>query len=160
MCGWALSSRPAPAARSIIRAKPAVVNGEPRSLTKTKGDDGLSRCSGGDGRSGTSRCDALRSGVDPAARARYAETGTPRTGAFYPMTGPASCGAFSWAGTIWAGPQLNLVRSSCLTFFQKMMIAPLRWGFFLRAGPCHNRGGEVHHALGLRDSRALGCACT
>jgi hypothetical protein len=40
--GWALSSRPAlAAARSIIRAKPAVVNGEPRSLTNTKGDDGL-----------------------------------------------------------------------------------------------------------------------
>jgi hypothetical protein len=28
-----------------MRAKPAVVNGEPRSLTKTKGDDGLSRWS-------------------------------------------------------------------------------------------------------------------
>jgi hypothetical protein len=33
----------AAAARSIIRAKPAVVNGEPRSLTKIKGDAGLSR---------------------------------------------------------------------------------------------------------------------
>jgi hypothetical protein len=44
MWGCALSSRPAPAAaRSIMRAKPAVVNGEPRSLTNTKGDDGLSR---------------------------------------------------------------------------------------------------------------------
>jgi len=41
------SSRPRPrrAARSIIRAKPAVVNGVPRSLTKTKGDGLLSRCS-------------------------------------------------------------------------------------------------------------------
>jgi hypothetical protein len=30
MCGWAFSSRPAPAAaRSIIRAKPRLVNGEP-----------------------------------------------------------------------------------------------------------------------------------
>jgi hypothetical protein len=39
-------STPAPAAaRSIMRAKPAVVNGEPRSLTKTKGEDALSRCS-------------------------------------------------------------------------------------------------------------------
>jgi hypothetical protein len=36
MCGWALISRPAPTdARSIIRA-----------LTKTKGEDGLSRWSG------------------------------------------------------------------------------------------------------------------
>jgi hypothetical protein len=44
MCGRALSSWPAPdAARSIIRAKPAVVKGEPRSLTNTKGDDGLTR---------------------------------------------------------------------------------------------------------------------
>jgi hypothetical protein len=41
MRGWTLSFRLAPtAALSIIRAKPAVVNGEPRSLTKTKGDDG------------------------------------------------------------------------------------------------------------------------
>jgi hypothetical protein len=40
-----LRSRPAlAAARSIIRAKPAVVNGEPHSLTKTKGDASLSRC--------------------------------------------------------------------------------------------------------------------
>jgi hypothetical protein len=31
------------AARSIMRAKPAVVKGEPRSLTKTKGEDGPSR---------------------------------------------------------------------------------------------------------------------
>jgi hypothetical protein len=38
-----ISSRPAPAAaRSIMRAKPAVVNGDPRSLTKTKGKDCLS----------------------------------------------------------------------------------------------------------------------
>jgi hypothetical protein len=37
MWGWALISSSAPAAaRSIIRAKPAVVNGDPRSLTKTK----------------------------------------------------------------------------------------------------------------------------
>jgi hypothetical protein len=35
----------APAARSIIRAKPAVVNGDPRSLTKTNGDVSLSRWS-------------------------------------------------------------------------------------------------------------------
>jgi hypothetical protein len=42
----ALSSRPAPAAaRSILWASPAVVNGEPRSLTKTKGENGLSRWS-------------------------------------------------------------------------------------------------------------------
>jgi hypothetical protein len=33
------------AARSIIRAKPAVVNGDPRSLTNTKGEVSLSRCS-------------------------------------------------------------------------------------------------------------------
>jgi hypothetical protein len=40
-----LISKPAPAAaRSIIRAKPAVVNGEPRSLTKMGGEAGLSRC--------------------------------------------------------------------------------------------------------------------
>jgi hypothetical protein len=46
ICGCALSSRPAAAAaRSIMRAKPAVVNGEPRSLTKIKGDAGLSRWS-------------------------------------------------------------------------------------------------------------------
>jgi DNA-directed RNA polymerase specialized sigma24 family protein len=46
MCGWAFSSKPAPAAaRSIIRARPAAVNGDPRSLTKTKGDAGLSRSS-------------------------------------------------------------------------------------------------------------------
>jgi hypothetical protein len=46
MCGWALSSRPALAeARSIMRAKPAVVNGDPRSLTKTKGEAGFSRWS-------------------------------------------------------------------------------------------------------------------
>jgi hypothetical protein len=46
MWGWAFSSRPtALAARSIIRAKPAVVNGDPRSLTKTKGGVGASRCS-------------------------------------------------------------------------------------------------------------------
>jgi hypothetical protein len=46
MWGCALSSRPALAAvRSIIRAKPAVVNGEPRSLTKTKGEGELSRWS-------------------------------------------------------------------------------------------------------------------
>src|SRR5271168_4573432 len=39
MWGWAFSSRLAPAAaRSIIRAKPAVVKGDPRSLTKTKGE--------------------------------------------------------------------------------------------------------------------------
>src|SRR6267378_1171442 len=45
MCGCAFNSRPPPtAARSIIRAKPAVVNGVPRSLTKTKGDGTLSRC--------------------------------------------------------------------------------------------------------------------
>jgi hypothetical protein len=44
--GWALSFRLAPtAAFSIIRATPAVVNGEPRSLTNTKGDAGLSRWS-------------------------------------------------------------------------------------------------------------------
>jgi hypothetical protein len=43
MCGCALISRPAAAAaRSINRAKPAVVKGEPRSLTKTKGDVSLS----------------------------------------------------------------------------------------------------------------------
>jgi hypothetical protein len=35
----------ASAARSIIRAKPAVVNRDPRSLTKTNGDVALSRCS-------------------------------------------------------------------------------------------------------------------
>jgi hypothetical protein len=46
MCGWALSSRPAPAAaRSIMRASPAVVNGDPRSLTTTTGHDGLLRWS-------------------------------------------------------------------------------------------------------------------
>jgi hypothetical protein len=46
MCGCALISRPAvAAARSTIRAKPAVVNGDPRSLTKTKGEVSLSRCS-------------------------------------------------------------------------------------------------------------------
>jgi hypothetical protein len=46
MWGWAFSSRPAAdAARSIMRASPAVVNGDPRSLTKTKGDAGLSRSS-------------------------------------------------------------------------------------------------------------------
>jgi hypothetical protein len=33
------------AARSIIRAKSAVMKGEPRSLTNTKGDVGASRCS-------------------------------------------------------------------------------------------------------------------
>jgi hypothetical protein len=50
MCGCALSSSPATAAaRSIIRAKPAVVNGEPRSLTKTKGEDGLYRTPYGGG---------------------------------------------------------------------------------------------------------------
>jgi hypothetical protein len=39
MWGCAFISSPtATAARSIILAKPAVVNGEPRSLTKTKGD--------------------------------------------------------------------------------------------------------------------------
>jgi hypothetical protein len=42
----AFSSRPAlAAARSIIRAKPAVVNGDSRSLTKTNGDVSLSRWS-------------------------------------------------------------------------------------------------------------------
>jgi hypothetical protein len=46
MCACALSSRPALAAVGLnMRAKPAVVNGEPRSLTKTKGDKGLSRWS-------------------------------------------------------------------------------------------------------------------
>jgi hypothetical protein len=46
MWGWAFSLRPAPAAaRSIIRAKPGLVNGDPLSLTKTKGDVGLSRWS-------------------------------------------------------------------------------------------------------------------
>jgi hypothetical protein len=41
-----LSPEPAPAVtRSILRAKPAVVNGEERSLTKTTGDGLLSRCS-------------------------------------------------------------------------------------------------------------------
>src|SRR5580704_12776174 len=46
MCGCAFSSRPATtAARSIIRAKPAVVNADPRSLTKTNGDVSLSRWS-------------------------------------------------------------------------------------------------------------------
>ena len=46
MFGWALIWSPAPAAaRSIMRANPAVVNGEPRSMTKMKGDVGLSRCS-------------------------------------------------------------------------------------------------------------------
>jgi hypothetical protein len=45
--GMRLDSRSAPAAaRSIIRAKPAVMNGDPRSLTKTKGDDGLSQILG------------------------------------------------------------------------------------------------------------------
>jgi hypothetical protein len=39
MCGCALKSKPASApARSIILAKPAVANGEPRSLVKTKGE--------------------------------------------------------------------------------------------------------------------------
>jgi hypothetical protein len=42
--GLQLQSSPA-TARSIIRAKPAVVNGDPRSLTKTKGDVGVSRWS-------------------------------------------------------------------------------------------------------------------
>jgi hypothetical protein len=38
--------QPAPAAAlSIMEAKPTVVNGEPRSLTKTKGEDALSRSS-------------------------------------------------------------------------------------------------------------------
>ena len=47
MCGCAFSSRPAPAAaRSIIRAKPAFVNGVPHSLTKTKADGALSRYRG------------------------------------------------------------------------------------------------------------------
>ena len=46
MWGCALSSGLAlSAARSIIRASPAVVNGDPRSLTKTMGDVGLSRWS-------------------------------------------------------------------------------------------------------------------
>jgi hypothetical protein len=46
VCGCAFNSRPpAPAARSSIRAKPAVVNGDPRSLTKTNGDVSLSRWS-------------------------------------------------------------------------------------------------------------------
>jgi hypothetical protein len=41
--GCAFNSRPAAAAtRSMIRAKPAVVNGDPRSLTKTNGDVSLS----------------------------------------------------------------------------------------------------------------------
>jgi hypothetical protein len=44
MWEWALISRSAQAAvRSIIRAKPAVMNGEPRSLTKTKDDAGFAR---------------------------------------------------------------------------------------------------------------------
>jgi hypothetical protein len=39
MCGCAFNSKPAAtAARSTLRAKPAVVNGDPRSLTKTNGD--------------------------------------------------------------------------------------------------------------------------
>jgi hypothetical protein len=41
--GWNVTTTAAAAARSIIRARPAVVNGEQRSLTNTKGDDGLSR---------------------------------------------------------------------------------------------------------------------
>jgi hypothetical protein len=46
MCGCAFNSRAvATAARSIIRANPAVVNGGPRSLTKTNGDVSLSRWS-------------------------------------------------------------------------------------------------------------------
>src|SRR5258707_10038798 len=46
MWRWPFNSRPRHlrAARSIIGAKPAVVNGVPRSLTKAKGDGGLSRC--------------------------------------------------------------------------------------------------------------------
>jgi hypothetical protein len=46
MCRNALNSNPsASAARSIIRAKPTAVKGEPRSLTKTNGADRLSRWS-------------------------------------------------------------------------------------------------------------------
>jgi hypothetical protein len=42
--GMRLGSRPASAAAlSIMRAKPAVVMGEPRSLTNTKGEAALSR---------------------------------------------------------------------------------------------------------------------
>jgi hypothetical protein len=42
MCGCALSLRPAPAAaHSIILETPAVVNGDPGSLTNTKGDAAL-----------------------------------------------------------------------------------------------------------------------
>ena len=52
------------AARSIIRAKPAVVNGEPRSLTKTKGESG-SRAGAGAGlaarRPGSGACSGCRS---------------------------------------------------------------------------------------------------
>src|SRR5258708_2018591 len=44
MCGCAFNPRLAPAARPLIQAKPAVVNGVPRSLTKTKGDGALSLC--------------------------------------------------------------------------------------------------------------------
>ena len=39
--GWGLKPSPAVSpARSIMRAKPAVVKGEPRSLVKTNGEDG------------------------------------------------------------------------------------------------------------------------
>jgi hypothetical protein len=41
MCGWALKpSFAVSPARSIMRAKPAVVKGEPRALVKTNGEDG------------------------------------------------------------------------------------------------------------------------
>jgi hypothetical protein len=44
MCGWTLNLKPAVSpARSTMRAKPAVVNGEPRSDVNTNGD--LGSCS-------------------------------------------------------------------------------------------------------------------
>ncbi len=50
-------ARPSPlrAARSIILAKPAIVNGVPRSLTKANGDGGLSCCSRRGARSSSPR---------------------------------------------------------------------------------------------------------
>src|SRR5262245_6318933 len=69
MCGWTLNGIPASApARSIICAKPAVVNGPPRSLVKTNGDFGsCSRWSRRSARSSSPRIGwgAGRAALDP-----------------------------------------------------------------------------------------------
>ncbi len=102
MCGCAFSSRPSPlrAARSIIRAKPAVVNGVPRSLTKTKGDEGLSRCWRRSARS-SSPCSGCTLGVPRLLRGREAGPWQAQPGAIADRTPRTLAGRAGTRSGLW-----------------------------------------------------------